>query len=216
MWTVLADFDGTIVEKDLAEAVLDRFADPDWKRFNRLLDEGLIGVEECVRSEYAMIRARRQSEITLYARRLSTLRPGFRNLLCLCKIKSLEFAVVSAGLDFCIEDTFRTRSIPLPRLICPESSFAPLHGIGVEFPDRKIEASRDFKEDSVLSYKRRGYRVIYVGDGTGDFHAAERADVLSTVRSSSLDKICAAKEIPHIAIRTFNEMTRYVEKQLQS
>ncbi len=210
MWAVLSDFDGTIAEEDLAELALARFAEPRWERFNNLLAEGKIDVEECVARQYDMIRVKSRAEITSYLRSLTTLRHGLEELLLECESGNTPFAIVSAGLDFIIRDTFRTSDILMPRLICPRSYLIPGKGFGLVFPKRKFAISRDFKEDSVLSYKKRGYQVLYVGDGTGDTNAAAKSDRVFTIRSSMLDEMCRARRIPHTNTESFDSVTKFL------
>ncbi len=209
-WAVLADFDGTIVEKDLARLVLQKFAEPGWEQFNVLLADGKISVEECVREEYALIRAKTRREVTKYARQLGTFRSGFGDLLDECRSRDIDFAIVSAGLDFCIRDTFRMAKLRVPRLYCPKSSFQSGKGIDLTFSENRFPSARDFKEDVVMTYKQRGLKVAYAGDGAGDIHAAASADEVFTVRSSVLDNMCRARKIRRTAIESFVPVSRFM------
>ena len=211
MWAVLADFDGTIMREDLAEVALWRFAPPEWERYNELLAEGKVNVEQSVRKEYAMIVSHSRREIIDYLRGYYRLRPGFTGLLHECRARDIEFAIVSAGLDFCIKDSFKVLGIPLPHLICPRSSFNQRGGISLTFPRVRSKGSRDFKEDAVSWYRKRGYSVAYVGDGAGDVHAAESADQLFTIRGSTLEKMCRARGLPQRAITTFAPISGFLE-----
>jgi len=202
------DFDGTIVTEDIAERALSRFAAPGWMRFNGLLAEGKINVDECVRSEYGMITAHSKKEMIAYLRDHYHLRAGFRRFLQDCRFGRLEVAIVSAGLDFCIMDTFQTFGIDMPRLICPRSRLTRQGTIRLTFPRYRWPGSRDFKEDAVFSYKERGLRVAYVGDGAGDFHAAEASDRVFAIEGSALEAMCRAKGVPYRAVKTFAPVTR--------
>lgn len=210
MWAVLSDFDGTVAERDLAELALAEFAQPNWSRFNRLLAEGKIDVEECVARQYKMIRANSRGEIIKYLKQFTTIRPGLEDLLVQCRTQEVPFAVVSAGLDFAIKSAFRTWGISMPRLICPHTYGSPSKGFRLVFPERKFADSRDFKEDSVLNYKELGYRVLYVGDGAGDANAAESADKVFTIKSSTLDRTCQARKIPHTTTNSFIPVTKFL------
>jgi 2-hydroxy-3-keto-5-methylthiopentenyl-1-phosphate phosphatase len=212
VWAVLTDFDGTIAEQDLAEVILARFADPEWKQYNERLSEGRLSVEESVTGQYSMIEARTQKEMVEYARSVYRLRPGFGEFLAECRSRGIPFAIVSAGLDFCIRDTFRTSGLPLPRLICPRSSFVPLKGVTLTFPRRRSAISRDFKDDAVIGYRRGGYRVVYVGDGAGDINAADRADIVFAVKGSRLERMCVGRKIPYRPMSTFRTLSSFVKR----
>lgn len=212
MWAVLTDFDGTIVQQDLAEVILAKFADPRWRYFNDLLAEGRLSVEEAVTRQYAQIEARTVKEMVEYTRSLYKLRPGFEALLAECRSSGTPVAIVSAGLDFCIRDTFRTARIPLPRLVCPRSSFVPLKGVALAFPRKRSPSARDFKEDAVIAYQRGGYDVVYVGDGAGDVNAAERADRTFAVKGSRLQEMCSDRQIPCLPVETFTPVSGFLKR----
>jgi HAD superfamily phosphoserine phosphatase-like hydrolase len=213
-WAILSDFDGTIVEKDVAELVLQKFAEPGWERFNVLLADGKINVEECVREEYALIRSRTRHEVTEYARQLSAFRSGFGELLQECRSRDIDFAVVSAGLDFCIRDAFHVAKLKLPRLYCPRSHFQLGKGIDLKFTKKRFPSAKDFKEDVVMAYKQRGLRVAYVGDGAGDINAAASADATFAIRSSVLDRMCRARKIRYRAIESFVPVSKFLASAL--
>lgn len=212
MWAVLCDFDGTIMKDDVAELILRKFAEPGWKRFSDLLATGKISVEECVSKEYAMIEAPSVEEIMDYARQLSRLRPGFKTLLRSCATQNVAFAVVSAGIDFCIRDAFEAKGIEMPQLVCPTATLVPMGGLRLVFPRRRSPKSRDFKEDTVMTIKARGRKVAYVGDGSGDANAAERSDVVFVVKDSMLQKVCVERMIPYRTIQTFEPVSTFISR----
>jgi HAD superfamily phosphoserine phosphatase-like hydrolase len=195
-----ADFDGTLLRNDLAEQILRKFARKGWERYDELLADGKITLEECMRNQYSMIEAGSRAEVIEFAEKYCVFRPGARRLLSLCKSRGVEFVVVSAGLDFCIRRAFRTNKIELPKLVCPKSSFRRGKGFGVTFPRYLRPPSSDFKESLVLSYQSRGASVTFVGNGMGDLHAAMRADKVFAIRGSTLDRLCGLKRIPYVAV----------------
>jgi len=212
MWAVIADFDGTIVKRDLAERALTKFGKPGWEHFDDLLRADKITVEECVTRQYAMIAASSRREIADYIDQFCEFRPGFDALLSECRAKGIDFTIVSAGLDFCIKHAFRKAGIKLPRLVCPKSAFIPNEGFGLVFPQPHLPTSRDFKEDSVAYRQQQGYNVIYVGDGMGDLYGAAKADKLFAIKGSRLDNVCKERNISHRAIDSFGSVERFVTR----
>ena len=112
--SIVADFDGTLLNTDLPEIVLKRFGTKRWERFDELLSAGKINVEECVIKQYAMIDVPNQEEILKYIDRFIIVREGLDALLSACRDMHVSFVVVSAGLDFCIRRAFHKLGIPLP------------------------------------------------------------------------------------------------------
>jgi HAD superfamily phosphoserine phosphatase-like hydrolase len=210
MWTVVADFDGTIVKWDLAERTLRKFGRPGWEHFDDLLRADEINVQECITRQYAMIAASSRTEIADYIDQFCEFRPGFDVLLNECRDRGIDFTIVSAGLDFCIKHAFRKAGIELPRLICPKSTFTPNEGFRLVFPQPHLPASKDFKEDFVTYRQLQGYDVIYIGDGMGDFYGAAKADRVFAIKGSTLDKVCMDRKIPRESIETFDPVKKFV------
>lgn len=207
---MVADFDGTLARRDLAHMVLEKFGRGGWRRYGDLLAAREITVEQCVVGQYALIDARTRQQVVDYTDGFCQLRPGLRGLLSECRRQRASFTVVSAGLDFTIRRAFRKSGLRLPRLICPKSSLAEGGGFSLSFPPRRIATSKDFKEDAVLHRRARGDRVVYIGDGAGDFTAAARADVLFVIAGSRLEAICRSERIPCRPIKTLEPVRRFV------
>jgi 2-hydroxy-3-keto-5-methylthiopentenyl-1-phosphate phosphatase len=52
---VLIDFDGTITMRDSSELVLRRFADERWLIYDDMMDRGEIGLEDCMKQQFALV-----------------------------------------------------------------------------------------------------------------------------------------------------------------
>ncbi len=96
---VLCDFDGTIITIDSAEHILRVFVEGNWQHYDEQFDRNEIGLEECVVRQFAMIRAS-EAEIINELDAHVSVRDGFARLLDYCRSREIDFAVVSAGLDF--------------------------------------------------------------------------------------------------------------------
>jgi HAD superfamily phosphoserine phosphatase-like hydrolase len=198
---IAADFDGTLLQNDLAEQVLGRFARNGWERYDALLADGKITLEECMRNQYSMIEIGSRKEVIEYVDTYCVFRPGVRRLISVCGDKGIDFVVVSAGLDFCIRYAFKRNGIQLPRLICPKSSLKRRGGLGVSFPPRSFPGSADYKESFVLSCRSAGMSVTFVGNGMGDLHAAISADEVFAIKDSTLDLMCDRRRITHKMVK---------------
>jgi 2-hydroxy-3-keto-5-methylthiopentenyl-1-phosphate phosphatase len=208
--TVVSDFDGTILKHDLALLALKKFGRTGWERFDELLSAGKITVEQCVAEQYAMIEVDRRQEITDYVDSYCRFRPGLAELLSECRQRGLGVIIVSAGLDFCIKHAFHKSGLATPKLACPKSSLVAGRGFRLSFPRRRCAEARDFKEDTVVHLKRRGNKVIFIGDGAGDFNAAVQADFLFAIKGSPLDLMCADRDVPHKPIKTLTPVVNFV------
>jgi len=153
-----------------------------------------------------------ERQVLDYIEGFGRFRPGTEKFLSECADSRIQFTVVSAGLDFCIRQAFHASRLELPRLVCPKSSLNASRGFLLSFPRHRIATSKDFKEDLLIRLKRQGHKVIFIGDGAGDFNAAVLADALFTITGSPLDLICADRRIPHESVRTLVPIWKFVHR----
>jgi 2-hydroxy-3-keto-5-methylthiopentenyl-1-phosphate phosphatase len=215
---VVSDFDGTLTENDLGTLVLQRFGIPGWERHDELFDQGLIGIDELIQKQSAMIRARSQEEILRYVAPLSRFRRGMGRLVEECVHRGVDLVVASAGIDFCIRQAFRSNGLAMPKLYCPTTTFTR-SGLRVVMPfsprtlaragDRPPE-DHNFKRAVVDLYRSRGRKVIYIGDGTTDIAPSSIADKVFAIRGSPLDRACVQRGIHRSSIRTLQPVARFV------
>src|SRR2546427_23780 len=111
--TIFLDFDGTITTRDVTDAILERFADPDWLRVEEAWKTGLIGSRECLTAQMALVRAtQRQINSLLDDIDIDT---GFVKLLTWCSTRRVPLHIVSDGFDYCIERILGRPSLNLGR-----------------------------------------------------------------------------------------------------
>ena len=138
------------------------------------------------------------------------LRPGFEALVEACRANGRPFLVVSAGLDAYIEPVLERLAPALraPRRgpreprepLAPRGSRSSFHGADCGF-------CGFCKGDVVRELQAAGHKVVLCGDGTGDRHAADAADLVFAPRR--LERSCAtARErgIRHESFETFHEV----------
>jgi 2-hydroxy-3-keto-5-methylthiopentenyl-1-phosphate phosphatase len=203
--SILCDFDGTITLIDTAEYILDKFAIGDWRGVERLLEEGQIGIEECMKRQFEMITMSRESMVRQIDEVVKP-RPGFPELLELCRTDGHRFRITSAGLDFYIRHFLRANDWDREaEVVAPEVTDSG-SGVRFQFPPRKYPQARNFKEDNVLGERAAGRRVAYIGDGTSDHWAALTADLAFAVKGSKLDRSLERDGKGHHAFTDFHQV----------
>lgn len=205
---VITDFDGTVVMSDISLLVLERFGLPGWEEYDRRLEAGEMSLERSLRAQYAMIRAESKDEVLRYARRHYRLREEFADFARSCRANGVALVVVSAGLDFCIEDALGRLDIKVDRIVCPKSEFT-MRGIKVAFPKFRNH-SRNFKESVVAEFEKRGIWSIYVGDGYSDLYPATRADAVFAVIGSVLERECKKNSVAFTPFASFGQILELV------
>ena len=208
-FAILSDFDGTIVNIDTGEYVLRQFGQGDWITPDTQLERGEITLEECLARQFALVK---ETEETLLKRvdGAVSLRPGLRELLDYCEGRKFQFVVVSGGLDFIIRHVLGTNDL-LNRieLVTPKAKVTK-QGITFHFPKLARPSSSNFKDDVVATWKNRGSRTTFIGDGLPDFPAIRAADARFVIRGSRLSKLCEKESIAFQSIDDFHDVLRTV------
>ena len=204
---VLSDFDGTIVNVDTGVLILERFAKEDWQAYDVKLEREEISVEECLTSQFGMIKVSKEEILAMLSREPIQVRPNFRELIGFCKSNDFPFTIVTGGIDFCVESVLRSGGFGNGTLnIHCGKSEASEEGLKIIFPERFKVDSLNFKQDLVNHLHDLEYNVVYIGDGNSDYEAARKADLVFSIKGSSLSKMCEKKNILHIDFLDFIEV----------
>ena len=208
---VLCDFDGTITTIDTAEFILANFAHGNWQRFNKQFSNGEITLEETLRRQFAQVGASKTQMLSKLENAVA-FRPYFAELAKYCSKNSIPLIIVSAGLDFVIEHFLRLNGLRnLVEIYMPKASFSE-NGIGFDFPKLFDKTSLNFKEDLVRRCRGKHEKVVYIGDGNGDFAAAIGADYVFAVKGSTLARLCKTHGIRCRNVVSFREVVKAIRK----
>jgi 2,3-diketo-5-methylthio-1-phosphopentane phosphatase len=210
---VLCDFDGTITGIDTVVFILTKFAQGDWKVFDKQYENGEINLEECLRKQFSLVRAS-ERQILDELENSVFLRPNFGELVEYCKRNSIPLMIVSAGLDFVIKHFLDLNGWQHSvATYTPKTKFSTT-GIEFIFPRLFDEKASNFKEDLVRHYKVQGKRVVYIGDGVADYPAAKNADFPFAIKGSRLAKICEGVGLSCENITDFKEIVEAVQRMV--
>ena len=202
---VLLDFDGTITIKDSSELVLRRFADERWHVYDDQMDRGEIGLEECMKLQFALVHERPETIIAYLDRNVEP-RPGLSGFLRMIDKGKSDICIVSAGLDFFIEHFMRTRFGEFKIRSRTGKAVWYEGAIRFAFPSIKNPGALDFKQDFVLESRKIHDRVILIGDGSSDYNAARSSDFIYAVKGSRLAAKCSEESLPHRTFSSFSEL----------
>jgi len=171
---VQCDFDGTITQEDVSFLLLDTFANGDWRQLLTEYREGKISVDHFNMKAFAMVKADRQTLLE-FMRGKVKIRAGFHELLACCQRKGFHFVIVSNGLDFYIETILADIGINNIEAFAAQTRFGA-KGIEVQYVGPEGSQLQDgFKEAYIRLFLKRGYRVVYVGNGDSDIPSARLA-----------------------------------------
>jgi len=205
---VQCDFDGTITYDDVSFAMLDAFADGDWRHLHDEYEQSNISVGRFNTDAFAMVRADRKSLLEI-TRNNVKIRTGFHKFVACCQSKGFRLVIVSNGLDFYIEEILGNIGLGDIPVFAARTSFHP-DGVKVQYigPDGSY-LDEDFKGAHTDSFLREGYRIIYVGNGTSDLLPARRCHYVFA--TDSLLVHCQRTDLDCTPFTDFNEVVRVLE-----
>ena len=200
---LISDFDETITNLDTGVLILDKFAIGDWKTFDKLYDLNEMPIEEVIRRQFSMVKATKSDMLRVVDESI-LLRPGFEKLVEVCNRTGTPLVIASYGLDFCINHLLDRAGMSRRVEIRAPRTRLTRKGIAFTFPKLRLKDSVNMKDDLVRHYKRKGHRIVFVGDGTSDFPAARNADTCFAIKGSKLAELCDKNGVKHIPITGFD------------
>jgi len=172
---VICDFDGTITREDVAEAILRRFTGDAWLKFEDEYRAGKIGSREALQKQFALVKAPK-SEIVKVALQNAKITPGFKEFAALCERRHVPLVVLSEGLDFYIERILTAAGLEVEW----HSNIARFseNGLQVECLDNgeECDSCGNCKLGRLTEFRKRGWEILYIGDGHSDLCPAREAD----------------------------------------
>lgn len=210
---VLCDFDGTITTVDTAEWVLAKYAQGDWRLFDRQFEDDEISLEQCLNREFSLVVTSEQ-QILEELKHVVIFRPNFKKLAEYCRERHIPLMIVSAGIDFVIEHFLKLNNCrDLVEVYAAKTTFNA-NGIRFTFPPLLDATSDNLKHDMVRHYQSQSMKVIYVGDGSADYAAVKDADYSFVIEGSRLARLCKDDGIPCRNMTDFQDIIDAIGKIL--
>ncbi len=213
---VFLDFDGTLVQPNVAILLVERFAH-DGARVAHEVDEQLHRGELTLRQAWdrqaALLEWAQIPGMTDFAVREIPLRDGAHQLLALLAERGVPTVVVSGGLDFYIRAILDRERLDLP--FVSDTAHPGTDGrLRVEHPHGHHECRQCgiCKAQVVRGPLPNAGRTIFVGDGSTDRFAAEVADIVFA--RGRLLSYCEKRGIPYFPFEDFPPVTAQIRTWL--
>jgi len=203
---MLVDFDGTLVEPNVAIILVEEFCEDGPKvahEIDELLHSGQITLREAWRRQVALLDPKRLSEMADWAVRNTPFREGAKELLALLGRHRIPTTIVSGGLDFYIDPILRHAGIDLPVFsdrirLDGDGALELLHPYG--HPTCRLCGI--CKAQLAHPFPAPPLRTAFAGDGSTDRYAAEVADIVFARRRLKL--YCDKAKIPFFEFEDFH------------
>jgi 2-hydroxy-3-keto-5-methylthiopentenyl-1-phosphate phosphatase len=200
----IIDFDGTVAPTDTVDALLERFADPEWRGIEEQWVNGQINSRECMARQLALVSADRPVlEAFLKSVAIDPAFPAFVRYAS----TFADLAIVSDGLDYPIRHALQRLDIPPIPIYANRLDFRP-RGLDISFPytDPACAVKSGVCKCAVSRAvdAGRGLTTVLIGDGRSDQCIARQAGYVFA--RGSLLRFCREENISHMAFDSFADV----------
>ena len=218
---VFLDFDGTVSRADVVDAILERYAAPEWQRAEEEWRAGRIGSRECLRRQVALVRGEPAAVDALVD--AIGIDEGFAALLEACGAAGAPVHIVSDGFDYCIRRLLRlapaAAQAAVQAIEVRASHLEPADGgawrTAFPFPAEPCAHGCATCKPAVMrELTPDGHTSIFVGDGLSDRYAAAAADLVFA--KDKLAAFCVEHGIVHTPFRGLADVAVHLQERLES
>jgi len=202
---IQCDFDGTLTIGDISFLILDEFTGLGWRQEFDDYMQGKITVNRFNTRAFSRVKAD-QAELARFVRERSVIRPGFSELLQVCRDKNFRFVIVSNGMAFYIETILQMLGFADIEFIAGQAVFSP-QGVQSWYPGPDGQPIEDgFKVSWAEYFQKQGYRLIYIGNGVSDFPPARRCSQIFAIDQLATE--CSRNGVEFIPFCDLHDIVR--------
>ncbi|MGO9612263.1 MAG: MtnX-like HAD-IB family phosphatase [Dissulfurispiraceae bacterium] len=199
------DFDGTVTDADITDAIIKEFAKPEWEHAEQLWEEGIIGSRECLATQMSLIETPME-DLLAYAKNFS-IHDSFFPFIKFLREFDIPHAIISDGFNIFIKQLLTDAGIKGIPVYANELTYkkGALKSIFL-YPGAKCSSATC----KCKTAQRAGGKlpVIHIGDGGSDFCLAEKAAYVFS--KGKLTSHCREKTIPHSSFDSFSHVEKNV------
>ncbi|MEM6957426.1 MAG: HAD-IB family phosphatase [Myxococcota bacterium] len=184
--TIVCDFDGTLTEQDVGDAVCERFAEPGWRMHGVGWREGTLTLPEAQRRMWASVRAPLDA-LEAHATSIATLRPGALALFDAARAGRIELVIASGGFGFYIR-AILGRHLNYVKAVYANELNADRSGATLELAPAEL-ARGPYAICKGLVVERHA-ATAFCGDGSSDGGAIGADCTLYAVADSLFERAC--------------------------
>jgi len=213
------DFDGTISTADVVDAILERFASPDWRKIEEDWQKGKIGSRECLEKQINLLRIT-DAELRYIIEDVE-IDPHFVSFLQKAAEFSVPVTIVSDGFDLVIRGVMERYFKNSIELLKNTSIFSnkilwAKDRLHIQFPEGPVceHACANCKARVIEEKSSPEDTVVFVGDGLSDRFAAHVASL--TFAKGKLLEYCRKNKINHQKYGSFKEVKEWLKKGIHA
>jgi len=213
---ILCDFDGTVSIKDTVNRLVrDHVIDPEWRFHVKRYMRGEVGskeVYEAVGPTMRMDRAQFDEFVQLHAE----MDPGFPSFLQWAGDMGIDVKIVSDGFDATIRALLHKHGIEGIEIFANRLAFQDDARVELASPHSNSECGicGTCKYDIVQRFRSQYDKIVLIGDGESDRHAAAEADLVVALKELFI--YCARQGIPAIRAAGFREIPHLLTRSIDA
>jgi len=213
---ILCDFDGTISTKDTVNRLVrDHLVDPEWRFHVKRYLRGEIGSRKVYDAVAPLMRMTR-GQLEQFVRDHAALDPGFPGFLRWAQERGIDVKVVSDGFDATIRTLFDHHGIRGTEIFSNSLVLGPDARVDMASPhsDPDCGTCGTCKVGVIRRFRESYDKIILVGDGESDRHAASEADMV--VALGELFLYCAREGIQALRAEGFKEIPELLTRRIEA
>jgi 2-hydroxy-3-keto-5-methylthiopentenyl-1-phosphate phosphatase len=191
---ILIDYDGTIAQTDVSDALMAEFVTDEWEARAAEYDAGLAGSRRLMEWEIGLITTS-EAELTAIAA-AQPHDPGFVSLVRRARGAGVPVEVVSDGFGFFIPGALASLGVGDVPVTSAATTFDPAGRPSISFPNGHPSCfvCGTCKRERVVAHRAAGRAVVFIGDGESDRYAAGYSDLVFAKRA--LVRLCTENGWP--------------------
>ncbi|MDU2065907.1 MAG: MtnX-like HAD-IB family phosphatase [Sporomusaceae bacterium] len=195
------DFDGTIADRDVTDAVLEQFAEPEWEFIEKQWEAGIFGSQECLRRQMALVK-RPLTELLEFVSTIS-IDPSFRAFVQFAQREKIPMAIISDGFEVFIQRILEQNG--LQGLAVYANTLKEHEGAFMtSYPHNSPHCPSGTCKCQTAEVISGGLPVYLIGDGRSDFCLAKQADFVYA--KAKLVDFCEEEGLDYCVYRSFQEI----------
>lgn len=209
---VYCDFDGTISTIDVTDAVLERYAPPEWRDIERAWEAGRVDARQCMDAQIQLI----HTGIEEICKFLDTIEidPAFPDFVAWCSANCMGVTVVSDGIDLFIRRVLSNHGlghlkVVANRLRVEQKEDGSRYRLETPFAHSRCSSGAGVCKCAVVQAQPCH---MYIGDGRSDFCVSANADMLFA--KDKLAAHCERRSIAFFSYSTFSDIRTFAGRYL--
>lgn len=219
-WLAVCDFDGTLVNDDMTDLILENFADNSWKNIENDWLNGKITAKQCMQQQIQLLSARISKNFLADFCKKIALQNGVLEFLQSRNKNNLPTIIVSDGIDFVIQTILEANQIDKKIPVFSNNLQILTNTQNTNFDLRfpyfepnclaqsgmcKCAVAKNFLQKHQIN------KFFLVGDGLSDVCLAKQADFIFCRKNYKLSEFCKEQKLKCFEFTDFTEISNYLQ-----